>query len=77
GEEVMAWVRLRPGAEPLDVAAVRKFCEGRIAHQKIPRYIKIVDAFPMTVTGKIRKGEMRETSVKELGLEGAAAVETA
>ncbi|MGH9055512.1 MAG: AMP-binding protein, partial [Acidimicrobiales bacterium] len=56
GEEIMAWVRVRPGAAPLDVAAVRKFCEGRIAHQKIPRYIKIVDSFPMTITGKIRKG---------------------
>jgi fatty-acyl-CoA synthase len=77
GEEVMAWIRLRPGAPPLDVAAVRTFCEGRIAHQKIPRYVRIVEEFPMTVTGKIRKAEMRQVSIAELGLEAAAGIETA
>jgi fatty-acyl-CoA synthase len=78
GEELMAWIRMRPGTQvPLDAAAVRAFCEGRIAHHKIPRYVRIVDAFPMTVTGKIRKVEMREVSIAELGLQAAAAVETA
>src|SRR5262249_59645346 len=74
GEELMAWIRLRPGAAPLDAAAVRAFCEGRIAHQKIPRYVRIVGEFPMTVTGKVRKVEMREISVVELGLEKAAGI---
>ncbi|QNG19681.1 AMP-binding protein [Rhodococcus triatomae] len=63
GEELMAWIQLRDGAEPLDTAAVRAFCEGRLAHYKIPRYVHIVDEFPMTVTGKVRKVEMRERSV--------------
>ena len=76
GEELVAWLRLRPGAVPLDAAAVRAFCEGRIAHQKIPRYVRISESFPMTVTGKVRKVEMREISVEELGLK-AADVETA
>jgi fatty-acyl-CoA synthase len=78
GEELMAWIRMRPGAQaPLDAAAVRAFCEGRIAHHKIPRYVRIVDGFPMTVTGKIRKVEMREVSIAELGLQDAASVTTA
>src|SRR5215213_387884 len=77
GEELMAWVRLRPGAEPLDAEALREFCGGRLAHYKIPRYVKIVDGFPMTVTGKVRKVEMREVSVRELGLEAADAVRNA
>jgi fatty-acyl-CoA synthase len=78
GEELMAWIRMRPGAPvPLDAAAVRAFCEGRIAHHKIPRYVRIVDVFPMTVTGKIRKVEMRQVSIAELGLQAAAGVETA
>ncbi|HKD96568.1 MAG TPA: AMP-binding protein [Micromonosporaceae bacterium] len=68
GEELMVWVRLRDGAPPLDAAAIREFCTGRLAHYKIPRYVKVVDAFPMTVTGKIRKVEMREVSIAELGL---------
>jgi fatty-acyl-CoA synthase len=71
GEEIAAWIKLRPGAEPLDVGAVRRFCTGRIAHQKIPRYVRLVDEFPMTVTGKIRKVEMREVTSRELGLDGA------
>ncbi|MGK5112901.1 AMP-binding protein [Geodermatophilus sp. CPCC 205506] len=77
GEELMAWVRLRPGAEPLTAEALREFCSGKLAHYKIPRYVKIVDAFPMTVTGKVRKVEMREVSVEELGLQAAAAVRNA
>jgi fatty-acyl-CoA synthase len=77
GEELMAWVRLRPGAEPLTAEGLREFCAGKLAHYKVPRYIKIVDDFPMTVTGKIRKVEMRTVSVEELGLQGAAAVKNA
>jgi len=76
GEDVMAWVRLRPGAQATgeELAA---FCRGRIATFKIPRYWKFVDGFPMTVTGKIQKFRMREIAVSELGLEQAAAIETA
>ncbi|MFI8277216.1 AMP-binding protein [Streptomyces sp. NPDC085929] len=66
GEELMAWVRMREGAEPLTAAAVRAFCDGRLAHFKIPRYVHVVDEFPMTVTGKIRKVEMRETAARLL-----------
>ncbi|GII25407.1 AMP-binding protein [Planosporangium mesophilum] len=73
GEELMAWVKLRDGAAPLSADALREYCRGRLAHYKIPRYLKIVDGFPMTVTGKIRKVEMREVSIEELGLESAAA----
>jgi fatty-acyl-CoA synthase len=73
GEELMAWVKLRDGAEPLTADGLRGFCQGKLAHYKIPRYVKLVDAFPMTVTGKIRKVEMRQTAVTELGLEAAAA----
>jgi len=68
GEELCAWIQLRDGADPLDAVAVRSFCEGRMSHYKIPRYVKLVDAFPMTVTGKIRKVEMRAISTAELGL---------
>jgi fatty-acyl-CoA synthase len=77
GEELMAWVRLRPGAEPLTAEALRAFCQGKLAHYKVPRYVKIVEDFPMTVTGKIRKVEMRQVSVEELGLQSAAAVRNA
>jgi fatty-acyl-CoA synthase len=59
GEELMAWIRLRAGAQALTAEAVREFCSGKLAHYKIPRYVHIVDEFPMTVTGKIRKVEMR------------------
>jgi len=71
GEEIMAWVRMRPGRSPLDAAALAAWCQGRIAHQKIPRFVKVTEAFPMTVTGKIRKVEMREVSIGELGLSDA------
>ncbi|GAA5083836.1 AMP-binding protein [Nocardia iowensis] len=67
GEELMAWVRMRDGATPLDAAAVREFCTGKLAHFKIPRYVHVVEEFPMTVTGKIRKAEMRELSRALLG----------
>jgi len=68
GEELCAWVTVRSGAEPLDAQRVREFAEGRLAHYKIPRYVMVVDEFPMTVTGKVRKIEMREKSAAELGL---------
>jgi fatty-acyl-CoA synthase len=68
GEELMAWIRMRPGRPPLDAAAVREFCAGRIAHHKIPRYVRLAEEFPMTVTGKVRKVEMRRISSEELGL---------
>ena len=77
GEEIMAWVRLREGAEPLDQEQVRAFCQGRIAHYKVPRYVHVVDEFPMTVTGKIQKYKLREAAVDLLGLHDAAAVRTA
>ncbi|HET7278557.1 MAG TPA: AMP-binding protein [Dermatophilaceae bacterium] len=68
GEELCAWIRMREGAEPLTAERVREFANGKLAHYKIPRYVQIVDEFPMTVTGKIRKVEMREKSIAELGL---------
>jgi fatty-acyl-CoA synthase len=68
GEELCAWVRMRSGATPLDAEAVRSFCQGRLSHYKIPRYVMVVDEFPMTVTGKIRKIQMREESAAKLGL---------
>jgi fatty-acyl-CoA synthase len=76
GEELCAWVKLRPGAE-LSAEQVREFCQGQIAHYKIPRYVRFTDAFPMTVTGKVQKFKMRETSVTELGLEAASRETTA
>jgi fatty-acyl-CoA synthase len=68
GEELMVWVRLRPGAAPLTPEALREFCQGKLAHYKIPRYVHVTDEFPMTVTGKVRKVEMRERSAEILGL---------
>jgi fatty-acyl-CoA synthase len=76
GEELMAWVKLRPGAA-LTGQEIRAYCKGKIATYKIPRYYKFVDSFPMTVTGKIQKFRMREAAIQELGLEKAAAIETA
>jgi fatty-acyl-CoA synthase len=73
GEELMAWVRMREGADPLTIEALREFCTGKLARYKTPRYLHIVDEFPMTVTGKIRKVEMRARAVELLGLEDAAA----
>jgi len=77
GEELVACIRMRPGAQPLDEAAIRSFCTGRIAHNKIPRYVRLVDAFPMTVTGKVRKVEIRQVSIEELGLQAEAGTRTA
>ena len=61
---------MRPGRTALDVDAVREFARERLAHYKIPRYVHVVDEFPTTVTGKVRKVEMRERSVEILGLSG-------
>jgi fatty-acyl-CoA synthase len=72
GEELMVWIKLRPGASPIDAAALRAFATGKLAHYKIPRYVHVVDDFPMTVTGKIRKVEMRAAAIELLGLEDAA-----
>jgi fatty-acyl-CoA synthase len=76
GEELCAWVILHAG-EQISGEDVREYCRGRIAHYKIPRYVRFVDAFPMTVTGKIQKYKMREESIAELGLEKAAKIVTA
>ena len=76
GEELMAWVKLTPdGSATVD--ELRDFCRGKIAHYKVPRYVKLVDEFPMTVTGKVRKVEMREDSITDLGLDQAAGTEMA
>ena len=76
GEELMAWVIQRPSSG-LTEETLREFCEGKIARYKIPRYVKFVDSFPMTVTGKVQKFKMRETAIEELGLDEAAAMATA
>jgi fatty-acyl-CoA synthase len=76
GEELCAWVKLRPGAE-LTAEQVRDYCSGKIAHYKIPRYVRFTTDFPMTVTGKVQKFKMRETSVAELGLQAASQTQTA
>jgi fatty-acyl-CoA synthase len=76
GEELMAWVRLKDGSD-LDAEALREFCQGKLAHYKIPRYVRVVAEFPMTVTGKVRKVQMRAESVELLGLQDVAATEHA
>jgi fatty-acyl-CoA synthase len=76
GEELCAWVKLRPGAT-LTLEELRAYCTGKIAHYKIPRYLRISRDFPMTVTGKVQKYKMREVSVAELGLADAAGIQTA
>jgi fatty-acyl-CoA synthase len=76
GEELCAWVKLRPGAT-LSLDELRGFCSGQIAHFKIPRYLRITDEFPMTVTGKVQKFKMREVSIAELDLAEAARTRTA
>ena len=70
GEELMAWVKLRAGRDRRRRRRCATFCQGRIAHFKVPRYVKVVDEFPMTVTGKVQKFKMREQAVDELGLGG-------
>jgi fatty-acyl-CoA synthase len=77
GEEIMAWIAMRPGAADLTVEDVRAFASQRLAHYKIPRYVRIVEDFPMTVSGKVRKVEMRRISTELLGLGHVAAMEHA
>jgi fatty-acyl-CoA synthase len=72
GEEICACIRLRPGMSVTD-EELRAFCRGQIAHYKVPRYVRFVDAFPMTVTGKVQKFLLRKTMIDELGLEPPAA----
>jgi len=77
GEELCAWVKLRTGAGDVTAESLRTFATGKLAHYKIPRYVLVVDDFPMTVTGKVRKVEMREKSVQVLDLGEAAAIRNA
>ena len=67
GEELMAWIRVADGAQPPTAESLRSFCAGQISHQKIPRYVQVVDEFPMTVTGKVRKVELRARGEELLG----------
>jgi fatty-acyl-CoA synthase len=76
GEELCAWIRLRPGSE-LTAEDVKAYCTGKIAHYKVPRYVRFTDEFPMTVTGKVQKFKMREVSIGELGLQAASQTATA
>ena len=76
GEEILAWIKLRAG-ETATVEDIRDFCRDRLAHFKTPRYVQFVDGFPMTVTGKVQKYRIREQAIRQLGLQDAAAVETA
>ena len=76
GEELCAWIRVRGGAE-LTAGDIRAYCTGKIAHYKIPRYVRLTTEFPMTVTGKIQKYKMRDTSISELGLQAASETRTA
>jgi fatty-acyl-CoA synthase len=76
GERVLAWIRLQPGIEAAE-DEIRGFCRGKIAHFKIPDYIRFVDGFPMTVTGKVQKFIIRQQEIELRGLEKAASVETA
>jgi fatty-acyl-CoA synthase len=76
GEELCAWVIVREGAA-VEAEAIRAFCRGKIAHYKIPRYIRFVDGWPMTISGKVQKYKMREESIRALGLEAAAGIVTA
>ncbi len=76
GEEIMAWVKLREGSE-LTAEDLMAFCKGKIAHFKVPRYVRFVPEFPMTVTGKVQKFRMRELAIEDLGLHEAAGIESA
>ena len=66
GEELVAWVQLRPDGPSLSTQAIQEFCRGKISHYKIPRYIKIVNQYPLTVTGKVQKFKLREMAIEEL-----------
>ena len=76
GEEILAWIKLRQG-HTLDEQVIRDYCHAHLAHFKTPRYVKFVDSFPTTVTGKIQKFKIRELAIQELGLQEAAGIETA
>ena len=76
GETLCAWIRLKT-AETATEGEIREFCRGKIAHFKIPQYIRFVDSFPTTVTGKVQKYKIREHEIRKLGLERAAGMETA
>jgi fatty-acyl-CoA synthase len=76
GEELCAWIRLREGAT-MSTEDLKAYCQGKLAHYKVPRYVRVTDEFPMTVTGKVQKFKMRETSIEELGLQDAAGIVTA
>jgi fatty-acyl-CoA synthase len=76
GEEVMAWVKPRPGHSPT-IESLTAFCKSQMSHYKVPRFFKLTDDFPMTVTGKVQKFRMREVAIEELGLQSAAAIRTA
>jgi fatty-acyl-CoA synthase len=76
GEVIMAWVQLEAGMT-LSEDELKAFCHGKIAHFKIPHYIRFVSEFPMTVTGKVRKIEMREKSIADLGLQSVAETQMA
>jgi fatty-acyl-CoA synthase len=75
GEEICAWIRMKPGRPALDAVAVRAFATGQVAHYKIPRYVHVVDEFPLTVTGKVRKVDMRDESARLFGLKTPDRVE--
>jgi fatty-acyl-CoA synthase len=76
GEELMAWIIPRQGTSPTE-DEIKAFCQGKIAHFKVPRYLKLVDSFPMTVTGKVQKFKMRDTAIEELQLDQTPAISTA
>jgi len=76
GEEIATWVKLKPGEE-VTAEELKDFCKGKISHYKVPRYFKFVNEFPMTVTGKPQKFQMRQQSIEELSLQSAAAIKTA
>jgi fatty-acyl-CoA synthase len=76
GEELVAWIVPRTGAS-LDRGDLERFCRGKIAHHKIPRYVKLTDGFPMTVSGKVQKFKLREQAIADLGLGAAAEMRTA
>ncbi|MEL7156959.1 MAG: AMP-binding protein [Actinomycetota bacterium] len=76
GEEIMAWIQTEDGQD-LTLAEVKEYCQGKIAHYKVPRYVATTDEFPMTVTGKIQKFKLRDDAIERFGLHDAAGVETA
>ena len=69
GEELCAWIKLKSNDEPCTVDEIKAFCKQKLAHFKVPRYVLFVDEFPTTVTGKIQKFKMRETSIQMLNLD--------